>query len=137
MEATLFPLRNEGIRLLSYIDDYLICSSSREQAGKDAEMVLNHFSSLGFRINMIKSSPHNRQNIWGSSYLGLSYRVTEERVAFFTQCVARFQMGKVVPFRLCSRMLGLMASVISVVHLELLSMRDFQRWIFTALTQTG
>ncbi len=49
----------------------------------------------------------------------------ESRV-FYTMH-ARFQMGKVVPFRLCLRMLSLMALVISVVHLGLLNMRDFQR----------
>lgn len=121
VEAALFPLRNEGIRILSYIDDYLICSSSREQVVKDAEMVLNHLSSLGFRINMIKSllQPSQQTEYLGLRIDSLSYRVklTEGRVASFTQCVARFQMGKVVPFRLCLRMLGLMASVISVVHL--------------------
>lgn len=34
-----------------------------------------------------------------------------------------------VTFRLCLRLLGLVASVISVVRLGLLIMRDFQRWV--------
>ncbi len=66
VEAALFPLRNKGKRILSYIDDYLICSSPREQAEKDGEMVLNHFSSLGFK--RAACSPNNRQIIWGSAW---------------------------------------------------------------------
>ncbi|XP_065137013.2 uncharacterized protein [Paramisgurnus dabryanus] len=139
VEAALFPLRDRGIRILSYIDDYLICSSSREQAIKDAETVLNHLSDLGFRINMIKSRlvPSQQTAYLGLNLNSLSYRVTltEERIESFTQCLARFQKGKVVPYRLCLRMLGLMASLIAVVHLGLLKMRDLpsssrhQRWI--------
>ncbi|XP_032363907.1 uncharacterized protein LOC116677742 [Etheostoma spectabile] len=34
VEAALSPLRNSGIRIFSYIDDYLVCSHSREQAVK-------------------------------------------------------------------------------------------------------
>ncbi len=43
-------------------------------------------------------------------------------------CVNQFHLGKTVSFRLCLRLLGLMASVITVVPLGLLFMRDFQRW---------
>ncbi|XP_060750593.1 uncharacterized protein LOC132862550 [Tachysurus vachellii] len=133
VEAALFPLRDKGIRILSYIDDYLICSSSRERAIRDAEIVLYHLRDLGFRINMMKSRlvPSQHTEYLGLGLDSLSYRVTltEERIASFTQCLARFQRGRVVPYRLCLRMLGLMASVIAVVRLGLLKMRDFQRWI--------
>ncbi|XP_047663485.1 uncharacterized protein LOC113652359 [Tachysurus fulvidraco] len=133
VEAALFPLRDKGIRILSYIDNYLICSSSRGQAIKDAEIVLNHLRDLGFRINMMKSRlvPSQHTEYLGLNLDSLSYRVTltEERVASFTQCLARFQRGRVVSYKLCLRMLGLMASVVAVVHLGLLKMNDFQRWI--------
>lgn len=133
VEAALSPLRNSGIRIFSYIDDYLICSRSREQAIKDSEVVVNHLTELGFTINLEKSHLEPAQFI---EYLGLridsiSYRMalSERRIASFTHCLSRFQLGKVVRFRLCLRLLGLMASVISVVHLGLLMMRDFQWWV--------
>ncbi|GAA6100206.1 uncharacterized protein LOC124386150, partial [Tachysurus ichikawai] len=69
VEAALFPLRGRGIRILSYIDDYLICLSSREQAIRDAEIVLNHLRDLGFRINMIKSRLVPSQQ---TEYLGIN-----------------------------------------------------------------
>ncbi|XP_059400135.1 uncharacterized protein LOC132131953 [Carassius carassius] len=96
-------------------------------------MVLLHLDSLGFRINREKSrlEPAQHTEYLGLSINSLSYRVTltERRIASFTQCLSRFQTGKIVPFRLCLRMLGLMASVISVVRLGLLIMRDFQHWV--------
>ncbi|GAA6099882.1 uncharacterized protein LOC124401124 [Tachysurus ichikawai] len=82
---------------------------------------------------MIKSRlvPSQQTEYLGLNLDSLSYQVTlmEERIASFTQCLACFQRGQVVPYRLCLRMLGLMASVISVVYLGLLKMRDFQRQI--------
>ena len=133
VEAALSPLRNGGIRIFSYIDDYLICSRSREQAVRDAATVLNHLRDLGFCINWVKSrvEPVQCTEYLGLSINSLSYRVTlsEGRLTALTQCLSLFQLGKAVPFRLCLRLLGLMASVISVVHLGLLMMRDFQRWV--------
>ncbi len=51
VEAALSLLRNSGIRIFSYIDDYLICSHSQEQAVRDSAMVINHLRDLGFSIN--------------------------------------------------------------------------------------
>ena len=133
VEAALSPLRNSGIRIFSYLDDYLICSSSREQALRDSTTVVNHLRTLGFSINWEKSRVDPAQC---AEYLGLhidslSYRVTlsERRLTSLTQCLSLFRRGETVSFRLCLRLLGLMASVISVVHLGLLMMRDFQRWV--------
>ena len=133
VEAALSPLRNSGIRIFSYIDDYLICSHSREQAVRDSATVINHLTDLGFNINWTKSrvEPAQCTDYLGLNINSLSYRVTlsEARVASLTQCLSLFRLGKAVSFRLCLRLLGLMASVISVVHLGLLRMRDFQRWV--------
>ncbi|KAL6467752.1 hypothetical protein MHYP_G00234290 [Metynnis hypsauchen] len=132
-EAALAPLRNNGIRIFSYIDDYLICSHSKEQAIRDSSAVLYHLMNLGFKINVEKSHLEPSQCI---EYLGLninslSYRasLSDRRVASFAQCLARFQLQNTVPLRLCLRMLGLMASAISVMQWGLLMMRDFQRWV--------
>lgn len=50
VEATLFPLWNSGIRIFSYIHDYLICSHSREQAVKESAMVINYLTDFGFNL---------------------------------------------------------------------------------------
>lgn len=133
VEAALAPLRSSGIRIFSYIDDYLVCADSRQRAASDSSAVIHHLTALGFRINPAKSRLEPRQH---TEYLGLhidslSYRVfiTAQRLHSLTQCLSLFHMGTRVTYRTCLRLAGLMASVISVVHLGLLMMRDFQRWI--------
>lgn len=54
VEAALSP-RNSGIRIFSYIDDYVVCSHSLELAARDYAMVINHLKDLGFNINRAKS----------------------------------------------------------------------------------
>ena len=141
VEAALSPLRSRGIRIFSYIDDYLICARSREQAVRDSATVINHLRDLGFNINWAKSRvvPAQCTEYLGLNINSLSYRVTlsEGRLTSLTQCLSLFKMGKVVSFRLCLRLLGLMASVISVVHLGLLMMRDFQRWVAALHSAAG
>ncbi|XP_034567334.1 uncharacterized protein LOC117832353 [Notolabrus celidotus] len=132
VEAAL-SLRSSSIRIFSYIDDYLICSHSREQAIRDSAVVTGHLRNLGFNINWGKSrlQPSQYTEYLGLSINSLSYRVTlsEGRLMSLMHCLSLFEWGKVISFRLCLRLLGLMASVISVVPLRLLMMRDFQRWV--------
>ncbi|XP_075959924.1 LOW QUALITY PROTEIN: uncharacterized protein LOC142963104 [Anarhichas minor] len=133
VEAAMSPLRNSGIRIFSYIDDYLICSHSQEQAVRDSATVIKHLTDLGFNINWKKSriEPTQCTEYLGLKINSLSYRVTltEARVLSLTHCLSLFRLWKAVSFRLCLRLLGLMASVISVVQLGLLKMRAFQRWV--------
>lgn len=136
VESALAPLRSRGVRIFSYIDDYLVCSQSRERALTDTSAVICHLTALGFRINMAKSQlkPRQHTEYLGLSINSLSYRVTltAQRLASLTQCLSMFRHGAKVTFRTCLRLAGLMASVIAVVHLGLLKMREFQRWL-TAL----
>ena len=133
VEAALSLLRSSGIRILSYIDDYLICSRSREQAVRDSATVINHLRDLRFNINWAKSrvEPAQCTEYLGLNINSLSYHVklSEGRLISLTQCLSLFRLGKVISFRLCLRLLGLMASAISVVHLGHLMMRDVQRWV--------
>lgn len=104
----LFLLRN-SIRIFPYIDEYLVWSSSREMVIKDSVTILNHPISLRFRINEAKSrlEPSQYTEYLGLSINSLSYhvRLFEERESTFRHCFALFQLGKVVRFRLCLRLL--------------------------------
>ncbi|KAL0199690.1 hypothetical protein M9458_002877, partial [Cirrhinus mrigala] len=133
IEAALSPLRHKGLRISAYLDDYLICAHSRERAERDIEMLTSHLTNLGFRINYAKSQLIPSQEI---EYLGLridsvEYRamLSERRIMAFYQCLARFRVGNMVSFRTCLRLLGMMASSLSVVPLGLLKMRSFQHWV--------
>ena len=54
--AALGPLQAQGIRVLPYLDDWLICSQSEAQARIDTAAVVAHVSELGLRVNHQKSS---------------------------------------------------------------------------------
>ncbi len=47
MDAALAPLRLQGIRVLNYLDDWLILAHSRELVSRHRDIVLGHIHSLG------------------------------------------------------------------------------------------
>ncbi len=47
-EAALVPLRERGVRILNYLDDWLILAQSREQLRAHKDLVLRHLSQLAF-----------------------------------------------------------------------------------------
>ncbi len=55
VEGALTPLREVGVRILNYLDDWLILAQSREQLGDHRDLVLRHLSQLGLRVNWEKS----------------------------------------------------------------------------------
>ncbi len=54
MDAALAPLRLQGIRVLNYLDDWLILAHSRELVTRHRDIVLRHIHSLGLRMNAKK-----------------------------------------------------------------------------------
>ncbi len=55
VEAALVPLREQGVRILNYLDDWLILAQSRKQLSAHRDLVLKHLSLLGLRVNWEKS----------------------------------------------------------------------------------
>ncbi len=68
VEGALTPLREVGVRILNYLDDWLILAQSREQLGDHRDLVLRHLSQLGLRVNWEKSKLSPVQII---SFLGV------------------------------------------------------------------
>ncbi len=68
VEGTLTPLRELSVRILNYLDDWLILAQSREQLGDHRDLVLRHLSQLGLRVNWEKSKLSPVQRI---SFLGV------------------------------------------------------------------
>ncbi|KAK5930500.1 hypothetical protein CgunFtcFv8_026728 [Champsocephalus gunnari] len=132
-EAAIAPLRQQGIRLATYLDDWLLLAQSEHEAVTQTNVLVKHLLNLGFIINTEKSMLCPAQTIL---FLGLhlnsvpfSARLSTERVKAFRACLALFQRRKHVLFRTCLRLMGLMASAILVVRLGRLHMREFQRWV--------
>ncbi|XP_029973330.1 uncharacterized protein LOC115407110 [Salarias fasciatus] len=132
-EAAIAPLRRQGIRLATYLDDWLLLARSREDAIAQTHILIKHLIDLGFMINSEKSvlSPVQKIIFLGLSLDSVSFtaRLSAARVNVFRACLSRFTLRNLVPFRLCLRLLGLMASAILVVRLGHLYMRDFQLWV--------
>ncbi len=55
MDAALAPLRLQGIRVLNYLDDWLILVHSRESVSCHRDVVLRNVCALGLRTNTKKS----------------------------------------------------------------------------------
>ncbi|KAL6471402.1 hypothetical protein MHYP_G00200520 [Metynnis hypsauchen] len=50
-EATVAPLRRKGIRLATYIDDWLLAAQSEQEARQHTRLLTEHLSALGFQFS--------------------------------------------------------------------------------------
>ncbi len=133
MDAALAPLRLQGIRVLNYLDDWLILAHSRELVSRHRDIVLRHINSLGLRMNAKKSVLLPSQR---TLFLGVRLDSTQMQALLapaqiynFTTCLARFKLGRHVSVGSCCRLLGLTAAASPVLPLGLLHMRPFLWWM--------
>ncbi len=133
VEGALTPLREVGVRILNYLDDWLILAQSREQLGDHRDLVLRHLSQLGLRVNWEKSklSPVQRISFLGVELdsVSMTARLTEECAQAVLNCLSSFRGRNVVPLKQFQRLLGHMASAAAVTPLGLLHMRPLQHWL--------
>ncbi len=133
MDAALAPLRLQGIRVLNYLDDWLILAHSRELVSRHRDIVLGHIHSLGLRMNAKKSVllPSQRTVFLGVRLdsVQMQARLAPARIPVFAACLARFKLGHHVSVGTCRRLLGLMAAASPVLPLGLLHMRPFLWWM--------
>ncbi len=139
VEGALTPLREVGVRILNYLDNWLILAQSREQLGDHRDLVLRHLSQLGLRVNWEKSklSPVQRISFLGVELdsVSMTARLTEERAQAVLNCLSSFRGRNVVPLKQFQRLLGHMASAAAVTPLGLLHMRPLQHWLHSWVTR--
>ncbi len=70
MDAALSPLRQMGIRILNYLDDWLILAQSEVELLSHRTLILSHLERLGLRVNFAKSALSPSQRI---SFLGVQF----------------------------------------------------------------
>lgn len=131
--AALSPLQARGLKILPYIDDWLVCAPSRDRAVQDTEVVLRHMSQLGLRVNLPKSNLIPSQ---ATVFLGVALDTvamvaspSPKRVDNIMSTLVAFQEGRDVPFVQYLRLLGMLVAASSVVPLGLLSLRPMQMWL--------
>ncbi|KAK7899532.1 hypothetical protein WMY93_020385 [Mugilogobius chulae] len=101
MDAVLGPLRQEGLRILNYLDDWLICAHSQRQCNENVSRLLQHLQYLGLRLNSKKSCLVPSQTV---EFLGMSLNastgtlsLTQKRQATIKDCLSLFRLGARVP----------------------------------------
>ncbi len=133
VEGALTLLWEVGVRILNYLNDWLILAQSREQLGDYRDLVLRHLGQLGLRVNWEKSklSPVQRISFLGVELdsMSMTARLTEERAQAVLNCLSSFRGRNVVPLKQFQRLLGHMASAAAVTLLRLLHMRPLQHWL--------
>ncbi|XP_051562812.1 uncharacterized protein LOC127446152 [Myxocyprinus asiaticus] len=132
-EATLAPLREVGIHILNFLDNWLILADSRELLCAHRDLVLRNLSRLGLRVNWEKSKLSPVQSIF---FLGLELdsvsmtaRFTNEQAQSVLNCLKAFRWRTAVPLKLFQRLLGHMASSAVATPLGLIHMRPLQHWL--------
>ncbi len=133
VEAALVPLREAGIRILNYLDDWLILAQSRALLCEHRDMVLSHLSRLGLQVNREKSklSPTQRISFLGMELdsVNLTAHLSEEHAQSMLRCLESLQRKRAVPLKHFQRLLGHMASSAAITPLGLLHMRPLQHWL--------
>jgi len=61
--AALLPLQSQGMKILPYLDDWLICAPSRLQSTQDTALLLSHVAWLGLKVNLEKSCLNPSQSL--------------------------------------------------------------------------
>ncbi|KAL0160772.1 hypothetical protein M9458_044497, partial [Cirrhinus mrigala] len=123
----------EGVHILNYLDDWLIIAHSRDLLCEHRDLVLQHLSHLGLRVNREKSklSPVQRISFLGMELdsVNMTACLTNERTQSVLNCLKLFRHKTAVPLKTFQRLLGHMAATAAVTPLGLLHMRPLQRWL--------
>ncbi len=102
------------MRILNYLDDWLILAQSRKQLCAHRDLVLKHLSLLGLRVNWEKSKLVPTQRI---SFLSMEFdsvnqtaRLTQECAQSMLNCFKTLSGRTAVPPKLFQRLLEHMAA---------------------------
>ena len=131
--AALSPLQAGGLKILPYLDDWLVCAPSRSQVLQDTKTVVDHIQRLGLKVNMAKSHFIPAQQ---AVFVGLllnsrtmTASLTPLRVTALVTLAEQFQPGRRLETALFQRLLGMISAAVAVVPLGLLRARPLQRWL--------
>ena len=132
-------LHRYGIRMLRYLDDWLILTESRTTCLQVRDRLLQVCEELGLQVNFRKSSLIPSQDM---TYLGMQIqsvrfvaKPTETRVVNLLKIIEEFLSSPDPPAALWHRLLGHLSSLTLLVKGGMLRMRSLQirlrsRWDF-------
>ncbi len=135
VDGALVPLWLQGIRIINYIDDWLILAQSHQLAVRHRDVMLAHMKELGLRLNGKKSvlSPLQRTTflgmVWNST--SMQARLSPACIESILSAVKRIRLGQSLTVKQFQRLLGLMTAASNVIPFGLLYMRPLQWWLRT------
>ncbi len=130
MEAALVALRERGVRVLNYLDNWLILEQSHEQLCAHRDLVHRHLNQLGLWVSWEKRKLVSMQRISFPSMeldsVNHTAHLTQECAQSVLNCLKTLSGRMVVPLTLFHRLLGHMAVDAATVPLSVVHMRPFQ-----------
>ena len=131
--AALSPLQAQGMKVLPYLDDGLICAPSRARASQDTTRLLSHVAHLGLKVTMVKSCivPSRTTTFIGIvlNTVTMTAWPSPHWVDDILRLLSLFREGRWLPFVTFLRLMGKLTFISAVVPLGLLSLRPLQRWV--------
>ena len=123
-------LRQRGLRLFCYLDDWLLAAESRDVLSRQLHFLLQTVQALGFLVNWKKSelAPTRRPTFLGAA-IDLPRqlaRPSPERVNTIMAAASRLRRRRQAPARVCLQFLGYLASLVDVFPDCRLHMRPLQ-----------
>ncbi len=133
MDAPLSTLRQMGIRILNYLDDWLVLARSEWELIAQRSLLLSHLECLGLKFNLAKSclSPGQRVVFLGTIINSIQMWAWDmpERSLTIQRLPASFKVGTLHPLRAFQRVLGLLSAATSMIPLGLHNMQPIQFWL--------
>ena len=106
--------KKEGIRVLIYLDDFLLLAQTKEEATRNTQMLVTLLQSLGFTVNLKKSSLTPTQMI---TFLGFSIDsrsmmivLPVTKVQKILECCQKLTASQTVTLRSVASLIGLLES---------------------------
>ena len=123
-------LHRYGIRMLRYLDDWLILAESRTNCIQARDRLLHLCEELGLQVNLRKSSlvPSQDMTYLGMQILSVRFvaKPTETRVVNLLNIIEEFLSSPDSPSALWRRLLGHLSSLTLLVKGGMLRMRSLQ-----------
>ena len=123
-------LHRYGIRMLRYLDDWLILTESRTTCIRARDRLLHLCEELGLQVNLRKSSlvPSQDMTYLGMQILSVRFvaKPTETRVVNLLNIIEEFLSSPDPPAALWRRLLGHLSSLTLLVKGGMLRMRSLQ-----------
>lgn len=131
MAGAFSPIQAQGIQLLPYLDDWLLCAPSREQAIERGIPLNSHVTHLGLKVNHSKSQlvPYQSGKCIAIILNSKLMKATPSTqwVDNILLLLQRFRRNVGLPFRWVLRLMGMLAAAATVIPQGLHSLRPYQR----------